>query len=149
MVCDGATDYLPGEMVHIRTESIHRYIAKHIHYADLESNEWVNIKLGRSTTAPSHQLFTRALRYRSWLRRVLWPRMPMRPLWRFLHMYIVRFGFLDGRAGWHLARLMSSYEYMIGLLFEDKMLRARFGNAQMSPQERDRQLAARVARKGK
>jgi glycosyltransferase involved in cell wall biosynthesis len=149
MVCDGATDYLPGEMVHIRTESIHRYIAKHIHYADLESNEWVNIKLGRSTTAPSHQLFTRALRYRSWLRRVLWPRMPMRPLWRFLHMYIVRFGFLDGRAGWHLARLMSSYEYMIGLLFEDKMLRARFGNAQMSPQERDRQLAARVARRGK
>lgn len=149
MICDGPTDYMRGEMVHIRTESLARYIAKHVHYADLESNEWVNLRQGRSTTAPSHQLFTRALKYRSWLRRELWPRMPLRPLWRFLHMYITRLGILDGRAGWHLARLMASYEYMISLLYEDKILRARFGNAQISPLERDRKLAARVAWSGK
>jgi hypothetical protein len=35
-------------------------------------------------------------------------------------MYIVRLGFLDGAAGWHLARLMACYEYMIGLLFAEK-----------------------------
>jgi glycosyltransferase involved in cell wall biosynthesis len=148
MICDGPTDYMRGEMVHIRTESTHQYIAKHIRYADLESNEWVNLKLGRSRTAPSHQLFKDALRYRSWLRRELWPRMPMRPLWRFLHMYVARLGVLDGKAGWHLARLMASYEYMISLLYEDKLLRARFGNTQMSTEQRDRKLAVRMARSG-
>ena len=32
---------------------------------------------------------------------------------------------LDGAAGWHLARLMSCYEYMIGLLYRDKLVRHR------------------------
>jgi hypothetical protein len=149
MVCNGTTDYLPGEMVHIRTESMHQYIAKHIGYADLESSEWVNLKLGRSTSGPPSKLFKSHLRLRSWIRREIWPRAPLRPLWRFLHMYVVRLGVLDGLAGWHLARLMASYEYTIGLLHEDKLLRERFGNAQMSPDERDRKLAARVARAGK
>jgi hypothetical protein len=149
MICNGPTDYLRGEMVHIRTESMHQYIAKHIHYADLESTEWTKLKLGQTSTAPSHKLFKSFLRYRSWLRRNLWPRMPLRPLWRFLHMYVVRFGILDGRQGWHLARLMASYEYTIGLLHEDKLLRERFGNAQMSPEVRDRKIAQRMARSGK
>jgi glycosyltransferase involved in cell wall biosynthesis len=148
MICDGATDYMRGEMVHIRTESMQQYIAKHIHYADLESNEWVKWKLGQSGTAPTSRLFKNVLRYRAWLRRELWPRMPMRPLWRFLHMYVVRLGVLDGRAGWHLARLMSTYEYMIGLLYEDKLLRHKYGRTQMSPEARDRRLAQRMAAAG-
>ncbi len=148
MICDGPVDYMPGEMVHIRTETMQQYIAKHIRYADLESDEWVKWKLGQSQTAPSHQLFTRFLRYRSWLRRELWPRMPMRPLWRFLHMYCARLGILDGRAGWHLARLMSTYEYMIGLLYEDKLLRHKYGRTQMSPEARDRKLAQKMASHG-
>jgi hypothetical protein len=37
-------------------------------------------------------------------------------------MYIARFGFLDGRAGWHLAWLMATYEYMISLMYHDKLL---------------------------
>jgi hypothetical protein len=40
-------------------------------------------------------------------------------------MYFVRGGFLDGRPGWHLARLMSCYEYMISLLYQDKLAEAR------------------------
>ena len=147
MVVNGPTDYVRrGEMVHVRTETVNQYIAKHIHYADLESDEWVMLKLGHSRTAPPHKLFKDVLRYRSWLRRALWPRMPMRPLWRFLHMYIVRFGVLDGAAGWHLARLMSSYEYMIGLLYEDKLLRERFGQTQMAPERRNHKLAVRLSK---
>jgi hypothetical protein len=91
-------------------------------------------------------LFKNFLRYRSWLRREVWPRMPMRPLWRFLHMYVARLGMLDGLAGWHLARLMASYEYMISLLYEDKLLRKRFGRTQMSSEARDRKLGHRMAK---
>jgi hypothetical protein len=37
-------------------------------------------------------------------------------------MYFWRLGFLDGPAGWRLARLITSYEYMITLLYREKLL---------------------------
>jgi glycosyltransferase involved in cell wall biosynthesis len=125
MVCSGPTDYLRHEMLHIRRESLSQYIAKHIRYADMESDEWVKLRLGQSRVAPANKLFRDHLRYRQFLRREVWPLVPARPLWRFLHMYVLRLGFLDGRAGWHLARLMMSYEYMISLMYRDKLLRAQ------------------------
>lgn len=48
-------------------------------------------------------------------------RMPMRPLLRFLYMYVWRGGFLDGAAGFHYSMMVSIYEYMIVL----KMLEIR------------------------
>jgi hypothetical protein len=120
MVCKGRTAYLRGEMLHIRRETISHYIFKHIGYADLESGEWVKWRSGESRVAAASDLFKGHLRYRQWARRHLWHRLPGRPLWRLFFMYIVRLGFLDGAAGWHLARLMACYEYMIGLLFAEK-----------------------------
>src|SRR5205814_7626879 len=125
MVCDGPTDYLRAEMLHIRLETVSQYLQKHIRYADMESDEWVKLALGSSATAHARELFKDMLKYRQWLRRELWPRMPMRPMWRFGYMYFVRGGFLDGRAGWHLARLMSCYEYMISLLYQEKLAKAQ------------------------
>jgi glycosyltransferase involved in cell wall biosynthesis len=121
VICDGPTAFLRSEMLHIRRESMTRYLEKHIRYADLESNEWLKRRLGQSSGAPEASLFRSQLRYRQWIRRNVWPRMPLRPLWRFIWMYFFRLGFLDGRAGWHLARLMASYEYMITLLYREKM----------------------------
>jgi hypothetical protein len=38
---------------------------------------------------------------------------------RFLLAYVIRLGFLDGRAGYIYARLLSQYEFQIGVkLFE-------------------------------
>lgn len=39
--------------------------------------------------------------------------LPIRPLARFLYMYVLRLGFLDGRAGWIYCRLIAIYEFMI------------------------------------
>ena len=39
-------------------------------------------------------------------------RMPFRPTLRFLYMYVLRRGFLDGAAGYTYCRLLSTYEYM-------------------------------------
>jgi glycosyltransferase involved in cell wall biosynthesis len=125
MVCDGPTAYLKHEMLHIRRETISEYIQKHIQYANLESDEWVKLRLGQGGGARPGTMFRDVLRYRQWLRRQMWPKTPMRPLLRFLYMYFVRLGFLDGRPGLHLAQLMASYEYMISLLYRDKLARIR------------------------
>lgn len=125
MVCDGPTAYLRHLMLHIRRETISEYIAKHIRYADMESDEWVKMSTGADGAARSGRLFKDTLRYRQWLRREVWPRTPMRPLIRFVYMYVLRLGVLDGRAGWHLAQLMASYEYMISMLYREKLERIR------------------------
>jgi glycosyltransferase involved in cell wall biosynthesis len=123
MVCNGPTDYLHAEMLHLRRESLSRYLEKHIRYAELESEEWVKWRKGESTMGSSTSLFKDVLALRQWVRRNVWPRLPGRPLWRFMYMFFFRFGFMDGLPGWHLARLMSCYEYMIGLLYKEKLQR--------------------------
>lgn len=127
MVCDGPTAYLREEMLHIRGESVHEWIRKHIRYADLESDEWVKLKFGQEAGASAERLFTHTLKYRQYLRREIWPRTPLKPLLRFFYMYFLRLGVLDGRAGLHMATMMSVYEYMIELLYRDKLARIKTG----------------------
>jgi glycosyltransferase involved in cell wall biosynthesis len=122
MLCPGPTKYLRHEMLHIRNESIQQWIAKHIKYADLEASEWVKNNFGGGSEANARALFQDLLKYRQYIRRLIWPRLPMRPWWRFFYMYFWRAGFLDGYAGWRLARLMCSYEYTITLLYHEKLL---------------------------
>ncbi|HYE18958.1 MAG TPA: glycosyltransferase family 2 protein [Tepidisphaeraceae bacterium] len=125
MVSTGPVDFLRHEMLHLRRESISRFIDKHVRYADLEADEWVKWRTGNSTTEPAGSLFSNLLAVRQWFRRNIWPRLPGRPLWRFMYMYFFRFGFLDGLAGWHMARLMACYEYMIGLLYAEKLAKLK------------------------
>ena len=127
MVCDGPTEYLREMMLHIRAESVHEWIRKHIRYADLESDEWVKLKFGLEGSASAEKLFTRTLRYRQYLRREVWPRTPLKPVLRFVYMYVLRLGVLDGRGGIHMALMMAVYEYMIELMYRDKLARIRAG----------------------
>jgi glycosyltransferase involved in cell wall biosynthesis len=52
-------------------------------------------------------------------------RLPGRPFARFLYVYLVRLGFLDGRAGLTFCVLQSIYEYMIVLKMRELRRRAR------------------------
>lgn len=125
MICQGRTGYMKHLMLHIRRETISEYLNKHIKYADMESDEWVKSAMGVKSEAHARQLFKDQLRLRQWIRREVWPRTPLKPVIRFIYMYFFRFGFMDGRAGWHLASLMASYEYMIELLYKEKLHNAR------------------------
>ncbi len=135
MVCDGRTEYLKHEMLHIRGESVHEWIRKHIRYADLESDEWVKLRYGQDAAASAEKLFTRTLKYRQYLRREIWPRTPFKPILRFVYMYFLRFGFLDGAGGRHMALMMAVYEYMIELLYRDKLDRIERGKLAMPGSE--------------
>jgi hypothetical protein len=133
MICAGPTTHLKREMLHIRRETINEFIAKHIRYADLESDEWLSWRLGRGGGAPPKFLFRSMLFYRQWLRRQIWPRLPGRPLLRFVYMYFCRLGFMDGTAGWHMALLMACYEYMISQLYASKLSAAAAVSAAPAP----------------
>ncbi len=125
MVCEGRTGYLRHEMLHIRREPLFEWVKKHIRYADLESDEWVKLRLGNAGGEKADRLFRGTLKFRQWIRREVWPRTPFRAVLRFFFMYFIRFGILDGRAGLRLAALTACYEYMIGLLYREKAYRER------------------------
>lgn len=132
MVCEGPSEYLKHEMLHIRREPLAEWIRKHIRYADMESDEWVRQRMGLSPGGERAQkLFKGTLRFRQWIRREVWPRTPFRAAVRFVFMYLIRLGLLDGRAGLRLAALTACYEYQIGLLFREKLARARASGAKI------------------
>jgi hypothetical protein len=46
--------------------------------------------------------------------------LPCRPSLRFLYMYVVRCGFLDGKPGYLYCRLLAAYEFMIVIKTEEQ-----------------------------
>lgn len=52
-------------------------------------------------------------------------RLPFRPSLRFLYMYVLRGGFLDGWAGYSYCRMIASYELMIEIKTAERRRRAR------------------------
>jgi glycosyltransferase involved in cell wall biosynthesis len=54
-------------------------------------------------------------------------RLPFRPLLRFLYIYILRCGFLDGKAGLTYCLLISIYEYMIVMKMKELRLSSNSG----------------------
>ncbi|HEU4684710.1 MAG TPA: glycosyltransferase family 2 protein [Nitrospira sp.] len=124
-VVNGSVGRLNGHFHHY---SFHKgyeaWFSKHNHYSSQEAQEGM-----RSAADGFHDwqgLFCLkdASRRRSALKELSF-RLPCRPLLRFLYMYVLRLGMLDGIAGFRYCRLLAIYEYMIVLKMQEYGLRAR------------------------
>jgi glycosyltransferase involved in cell wall biosynthesis len=134
-IVDGAVEMLDGEILHDNLKGLSAFIERHNRYSDLEAEEW---------RRPAGQLRTG-----SWLgqwadrRRAMkgvWLRLPARPVVRFIYMYVVRRGFLDGRRGLLFCTLIAMYEAMI----EAKILERKLAGETST---RSRRPAAIVSRR--
>lgn len=114
MVVDGATGRLRGHLEHHDRRGLEAYMAKHNRYSTLEAREIVRLRRGEATAAGARGLGGPIAR-RRWFKERIYPRLPARWLFRFLHMYVLRLGFLDGLAGWRFCLFISSYELLIDL----------------------------------
>jgi hypothetical protein len=85
---DGAVGRLRGALVHRSYRDLADFLARSDRYSSLAAEEWV---------AAGRRVGTRDLL--------------LRPLGRFLGMYILRLGFLDGRPGLLLAVLYAYYVF--------------------------------------
>ena len=101
LMCQGKTIRLHHPLLVVRRESISAEIARMIRSAELRSDDWLRSQTGVATRPKTGLV-------------------PFRPLWAFLKSYLVLGGILSGRAGWHIAKLLASYEYMTCLLYRDK-----------------------------
>ncbi|NET35701.1 MAG: glycosyltransferase family 2 protein [Cyanothece sp. SIO1E1] len=122
---------LQQDMLHEDFRDMFQWIARHNRYSNWEARVYLNFLEGNDDGETlSANLFGNALERKRFFRK-LWVWMPLRPLLRFIIVYFFLRGFLDGRAGYIHARLISQYEYQIGVkLYELR----RFGG-KVNPQK--------------
>lgn len=112
-VCDGATSFLKETYPHYTSgKGLSRWIDKHNRYSTDEAREtvnqlqhgsvkWRDLFLGNSEVERRRALKDLSLR------------LPGRPIIRFIYMYFLLGGCLDGRAGFAWCTLQAFYEYLI------------------------------------
>ncbi|PSF39352.1 glycosyltransferase [Aphanothece hegewaldii CCALA 016] len=118
-VYDGKTSFLKETYPHYTCgKGLSRWIDKHNRYSSDEAQEtlkqltngqveWTKLVLGNSEVERRRALKDLSLR------------LPFRPLLRWLYMYFLLGGILDGRAGFAWCTLQAFYEYLILLKVEE------------------------------
>ena len=103
----GQVGRLECAMDHYAFPSIEVFIEKHNRYSNWEAR--LEIEAGLQPAGRPLQSSTVDLRRRlkRWSRRL-----PFRPTLRFLYVFLVQRGFLDGARGYYFARLHALYEFM-------------------------------------
>lgn len=122
-VVDGQIGDLDNYFVHHSfSKGFSHWFAKHNEYSTLEAEQ---IALNRSNGQPFSLIkaFTeKDANVRRFHQKELFYRLPARPIIKFLLLYVLRKGFLDGKPGFTYATLQSIYEYMIVLKEREKAL---------------------------
>jgi glycosyltransferase involved in cell wall biosynthesis len=128
---------LQHDMIHEDFRDIYQWIERHNRYSNWEARLYLNFLEGKANEGTiKANLFGNPLERKRFLRK-LWVWMPFRPLIRFIVVYFLLRGFLDGKAGYIHARLISQYEYQIGVkLYELRRFGGQVNRA--SPSDRDR-----------
>jgi glycosyltransferase involved in cell wall biosynthesis len=107
IIVQGETGRLRCEMDHFAFPSIDIFVEKHNRYSNWEAR--LEVEDGLRASAGSLQ--AREVGWRRRLKRGA-RRLPFRPSLRFLYVYLIQGGFLDGRRGYYFARLHAFYEFM-------------------------------------
>ncbi|MGK7949429.1 MAG: glycosyltransferase family 2 protein [Xenococcaceae cyanobacterium] len=115
VILKGNVGYLKEDMLHIDFRDIYQWLARHNRYSNWEARVYYNLLSGEddSTTIKAN-LFGSSVERKRFLKKI-WVRLPFKPLLRFILSYFIRLGFLDGFPGYIYARLLSQYEYQIGV----------------------------------
>jgi glycosyltransferase involved in cell wall biosynthesis len=123
MLVDGPTGYLKHLLLHEDRRGLEHFFAKHNRYSTLEAREifespeaWPGLK----------KFFKDRVTRRRFLKSRVLPYMPLPWTGRLIYMYVLRAGFMDGKAGWVLSNFISSYEFFIQTKYQElRRLRGR------------------------
>ncbi|HEY8835747.1 MAG TPA: glycosyltransferase family 2 protein [Chthoniobacterales bacterium] len=107
VVVQGLTGRLRSELDHYAFPSVEVFVEKHNRYSNWEARVAVANEGGQSAS----ELQSARVAQRRKLKQ-LSQRLPLRPLLRFLYVYLWQRGFLDGREGYYFARMHGFYEFL-------------------------------------
>ena len=138
VILQGNVGYLKEDMLHIDFRDIYHWLQRHNRYSNWEARVYYNLLIGQDDSGTiGANIFGNAVQRKRFLKKI-WVRLPFKPLLRFVLFYFIRLGFLDGRAGYIYGRLLSQYEYQIGVkLYE---LRKFGGKLNVNENEKNNDL---------
>ncbi|WP_008316557.1 glycosyltransferase family 2 protein [Leptolyngbya sp. PCC 6406] len=112
---EGAVGYLKNDMLHEDFRDLFHWLERHNRYSNWEARVYYNLLTGMADSGTiGANLFGDSVQRKRFLKKI-WVRLPFKPTLRFVLFYFLRLGFLDGRAGYTYGRLLSQYEYQIGV----------------------------------
>ena len=115
---EGPEGRLNAHFIHYSfNKGMNAWYDKHNHYSSSEARETVTSL--REKRVPWRDLLSGVPEVRRRALKELSMRLPFRPAARFVYMYFLRGGFLDGREGYHYCQLLAAYEYMIVIKTEE------------------------------
>jgi len=124
--------YTDGEVGLLGRHLIHYPFNKGIEYWFERHNRYSSMEAVRISTERQEKILWSGLisadpmLRRKTLKQLAY-RLPCRPFLVFCYLYLLRFGFMDGRAGYHYSRMRGMYEYMIDLKIRECGNMNRFG----------------------
>ena len=115
---EGPEGRLNAHFIHYSfNKGMNAWYDKHNRYSSSEARETVTSL--REKRVPWRDLLSGVPEVRRRALKELSMRLPFRPAARFVYMYVLRGGFLDGREGYHYCQLLAAYEYMIVIKTEE------------------------------
>jgi glycosyltransferase involved in cell wall biosynthesis len=116
IVLNGTPGYLHADLLHEDRRGLEAFVARHNRYSTLEAA--ARFKAERDAPDRARlpvSLLSSPVQRKRYLREKIWPRIPAKPFTLFVYMYVLRRGFLDGRAGLALCVFHAFQEFMVGL----------------------------------
>jgi hypothetical protein len=113
---DGPVGDLTGFLDHYPfSKGMSHWLTRHNSYSSLEAQQIMRNRATNREFSLQQAFFAKDINERRFHQKELFYRLPARPFFKFLLLYLGKRGFLDGSAGFHYAMLQSFYEYMIVL----------------------------------
>jgi glycosyltransferase involved in cell wall biosynthesis len=129
VIVKGSVGQLSAPIMHENVKGLSAFVARHNKYSDLEAAELLRPSEGRKRGSFRGSWADRRRAFKDHV----WFRIPFRPTARFLWLYVVKRGFLDGRRGLLFCRLIAMYE----LLIDAKVMELRLQPGKRSATRRE------------
>jgi glycosyltransferase involved in cell wall biosynthesis len=113
VILNGRAKFLKQSLYHENLKGIDEYVERHLRYAEFEAREIMKLRRRDAGQQRRGRLVGSWPERRRFLKLNVWYKAPARPAIRFFWMYVLKRGFLDGRAGRVYCELAAAQEALI------------------------------------
>jgi glycosyltransferase involved in cell wall biosynthesis len=121
LIVTGSVGKTRHDLIHQDRHDLAHWLAKHNRYSSQEAAYALN----ELSQVPYANLVARDRALRRAALKRLFRSLPCSDVVRFLYLYVWRWGFLDGRAGWRYCRLKAQQAYHVALKIEELKTKRR------------------------
>lgn len=135
IVLDGEAGFLQAPMLHEDFKDLQQFIDRHNRYSTWDARMRAVLAHGNEKVdSIQPRLFGTPVERKRFLKNI-WIHLPAKPLLRFLYMYVLKAGFLDGKAGFIYACFKAVQEFHISAKMYESQLVKQEGRKQPVPAE--------------